>query len=89
MKEKKKIIFDMIHANELNYTLEDFEKDVKKAAQAGATHVMLSPLEKSRWMWEQDLTDPYPNWGMLLLSLFKIIVPDILKGYLPEGYAKR
>lgn len=89
MIEKKKIIFDMINANELNYTLEDFEKDVQKAASAGATHVMLSPLTKSRWMWEQDLHDPYPNWGMLLLSLFKIIVPDLLKGYLPENYARQ
>lgn len=89
MTGKRKTIFDMIHQNAVDYSIGDFEKDALKAADAGATHVMVSALEKSRWIWERDRTDPYPNWGMLLPSLFKIIVPRELEGRLPGDYAGR
>ena len=89
MINKQKTIFNTIHQNAVDYTLADFEGDVQKAAQAGATHMMVGQLEKSRWIWERDRSDPYPNWGMLLLSLFKLIVPAELKGYLPADYAAR
>ena len=89
MINKQKVIFNTIHQNAVDYSLADFESDVQKAARAGATHMEVSQLEKSRWIWELDRSDPYPNWGMLLCSLFKIIVPTELRGYLPEDYAAR
>lgn len=89
MIHKHKTIFNTIHQNAVDYTLADFEADVQKSVKAGASHMMVSQLEKSRWVWERDRSDPYPNWGMLLLSLFKLIVPDEMKGYLPEDYAAR
>jgi hypothetical protein len=86
---KRKVIFNTIHLNAVDYSLADFESDVQKARKAGATHMMISQLEKSRWIWDLDRNDPYPNWGMLNAALFKIIVPPELKGHLPEDYAAR
>ena len=59
--------------------LEEFEIKTKKAAELGATHITISQIEKSRWQWERDMSDPYPNWGMLVTALFKIIVPKANK----------
>ena len=64
-------------------SLEEFEVKVKKAASLGATHITISQIEKSRWQWDKDMSDPYPNWGMLVTALFKIIVPDDLKQLIP------
>ncbi|HEY9075002.1 MAG TPA: hypothetical protein VIO61_00565 [Anaerolineaceae bacterium] len=86
---KRKTIFNMIHMNAVDYSLADFERDAQKAARAGATHIMISQVEKSRWIWEADRSDPYPNWGMLNLAIFKAVVPPELKGFLPEDYAAR
>jgi len=86
---KRKTIVNMIHQNAVDYSLADFDADAQKAARAGATHVMVSQVEKSRWIWERDRSDPYPNWGMLLCSLFKLIVPPELAPYLPADYAAR
>jgi hypothetical protein len=90
MLNKKIRVFNTIEQNtQYTYTLKDFEDDVIKSKRAGATHMMISQLGKSRWKWEEDLSDPYPNWGMLNISLFKIIVPDEFKAYLPADYANR
>ncbi len=89
MINKRKVIFNTIHQNAVDYSLADFETDVQKAARAGATHMLVSQLEKSRWIWDLDRSDPYPNWGMLLCSLFKLIVPNELGCYLPEDFASR
>lgn len=90
MNSKKIRVFNTIEQNtQHTYTLTDFESDVVKSKRAGATHMMISQLEKSRWRWEEDLSDPYPNWGMLNISLFKLIVPDKLSAYLPKDYADR
>ena len=86
---KRKVIFNPIHLNAVDYSLADFECDAQKARSAGATHMMISQLEKSRWIWERDRRDPYPNWGMLSAAVFKIIVPAKLKGHLPEDFAQR
>ena len=83
---KRKVIFNTIHLNAVDYTLADFERDAQKARSAGATHMMFSQLEKSRWIWERERSDPYPNWGMLSAAVFKIIVPAELKGHLPEDF---
>jgi hypothetical protein len=70
-------------------SLDEFEAKVIKAKSLGATHVTISQIEKSKWQWERDLSDPYPNWGMLVTSLFKIIVPEELSEWLPVEYASR
>lgn len=89
MDNKKKVIAAVTHQNELDVPLERFEQEVQKIARMGGTHVMINQLEKSRWIWERDRTDPYPNWGMIFLSIFKIVVPEPLQAYLPADYAQR
>lgn len=84
----RKTIINVTHQNTIDYALEAFERDVQRIAEAGGTHVMINQIEKSRWIWEEDLSDPYPNWGMLMLSLFKLVVPEPLKPYLPTEYAE-
>jgi hypothetical protein len=69
--------------------LEDFRRFANQAAQLGATHVVISDLPKSRWQWDLDRSDPYPNWGMLMPTLFKVIVPPELKPFLPADYAAK
>lgn len=86
---RNKIIVNVTHQNTIDYALEQFERDVQKIVEIGGTHVMINQIEKSRWIWEEDRNDPYPNWGMLMLSLFKLVVPEALKPYLPEDYAAR
>ncbi len=81
---KRKVIFACPTS-----TLEEFRQFARQASQLGATHVVISDLPKSRWQWELDLTDPYPNWGMLMPTLFKIIVPPELKPFLPADYAAK
>ncbi|MBO9609698.1 MAG: hypothetical protein J7639_27325 [Paenibacillaceae bacterium] len=87
MENKQKVIVTVTHQNEIDYSLEQFEQDARNIARAGGTHIMINQLAKSRWVWERDRNDPYPNWGMIFLSLFKIVVPEPLKPYLPEAYA--
>lgn len=70
-------------------SLEEFREKAEKAKVSGATHITLSQIEKSRWQWDRDPEDPYPNWSMLVASLFKIVVPAELKEWLPEDFAKR
>ncbi len=88
MSKKKMIIFNLTPINNCELSLEEFERRVKKAKELGATHVFISEVHKSRWVWEEDLSDPYPAWGMLNPSLFKIILPDELKEYYPNDYIK-
>ena len=59
--------------------LEEFRLLARRAAEAGATHVFITDLHKSRWQWDMNRADPYPNWGMNVDTLFKIIVPEPLK----------
>ncbi|UCE05540.1 MAG: hypothetical protein JSW07_18325, partial [bacterium] len=70
-------------------TTEEFEKFAQTAKELGATHVTISHLPPSRWQWELDLSDPYPNWGMRNATIFKIIVPPELDKFLPVDYAKK
>lgn len=69
--------------------LEEFEEEVKKAAAAGATHVYLMDVPKNQQEWTCQNGDPYPNWGMLQTSLFKIVVPKALEKYMDVAYAQR
>jgi len=67
----------------------EFAEFARQAAAAKATHVTITDLPKSRWQWERDLNDPYPNWGMMQTTVFKVVVPDALKKYVPADYAAR
>jgi hypothetical protein len=84
MDSKHKVIFTC-PAN----SMEEFRQLARQAAELGATHVAISDLPKSRWQWELDLNDPYPNWGMLVTSIFKVVVPEELKPFIPADYAKK
>lgn len=82
--ENKRVIFTFVSDN-----IEEFRQKAARAAKLGATHITISQIEKSRWQWDRDLNDPYPNWGMLVTALFKIIVPKELEEWLPVDYAER
>ena len=64
-------------------SLDEFRSYAGRAKELGITHVIVSQLPRSRWMWERDLTDPYPNWCMGHAPLFKLVCPPQLKEYLP------
>ncbi len=82
--KKRKVLFTFP-----SQSLDEFERCAEEASELGATHVYISQIEKSRWLWERDLRDPYPNWSMLLTSLFKIIRPPAIKTHLPAEFADR
>jgi len=84
MAQQRKIIFTCP-----TNTLEEFRSFAQQAARLGATHVSISDLPKSMWQWDLDRNDPYPNWGMLLSTIFKVVVPPELKEYLPADYAHK
>ena len=69
--------------------IEEFREAAKFAKENNFTHVVISQVEPAMWLWDRDRKDPYPNWGMGQASLFKIIVPEKLKEFIPEDYAKR
>ena len=64
-------------------TLAEFAKSI------GATHLGADQIEHSLWQWNRNRYDPYPNWSMHRPSIFKFVVPEKLKKYLPEDYANR
>ena len=72
----------------LEQSLEEFEKEAQRAAALGAEYVFISDVPKRREEWECQGNDPYPNWGMLQTSLFKLAVPDALKPWLDTEYAE-
>lgn len=70
-------------------SLDDYKRLAEKAIALGATHLSVSQIEPSLWMWDADRNDPYPNWSIERPSVFKFIVPEELKMYLPADYAQR
>lgn len=87
---EKKLILHFFH--ERNYepqSLEEFEREAALAAQAGATHMYIMDVPKRFQEWADHPGDPYPNWGMLQTSLFKLVVPEALKPYLDAEYAQK
>lgn len=83
MSQIKKLIFG-VKAD----TLEVFEKQAQRAKAAGATHVLVSQLPRSWWMWEKDFKDPYPNWCMGHAQIFKLVCPPQLEKYLPTDFIR-
>lgn len=80
----RKVLFNAPTAS-----IEEFRAFAREAKALGATHVYISDLPKSTWLWDLDRNDPYPNWGMLMSTIFKVVVPAELKRFLPEDYARR
>jgi hypothetical protein len=78
MQMNRKIIVDAETKN-----IEEFTVYAKRAKAMGATHMMVGQLPRSRWMWESDFSDPYPNWCMRHAQLFKLVCPPQLEKYLP------
>ena len=70
-------------------TLEEFRIAAKTAADLGVTHVYVSELSKSRWQWEMDLSDPYPNWGMMHSAIFKVVPTPELAQWVPQDYVEK
>jgi hypothetical protein len=81
---KRKILFSCPTS-----TIEEFRAFAKQAAELGATHVYISDLPKSRWLWDLDRSDPYPNWGMLVATIFKVVIPPELKEFLLAEYSRK
>jgi len=69
--------------------LDEYRRLAQLAKEIGATHLSVSQIEPSMWQWNVNRYDPYPNWSLDRPTVFKFIVPEQLKGYLPEDYAKR
>lgn len=69
--------------------LGQFEKAVILAKQAGVTHISVSCMaEKSRWEIDDPL-DPYLNWSIVHNSIFKVLVPELLAGWIPKDFAQK
>ena len=67
-------------------SFEEFKKAANQAKELGATHFMAGQLPRSRWMWEEDLTNPYVNWSMGQAQIFKLKCPQELKEFLPQDH---
>jgi len=81
MAKDRKIILDVA-----TDSIEEFKQAAGRAKKLGATHIMVGALPRSRWMWEDDLSNPYPNWCMGHAQLFKLVCPPELKEYLPTEF---
>ena len=70
-------------------SIDEFRQLAEYAKTLGATHLDACQIEHSLWQWNRNREDPYPNWSMHRPSIFKFVVPEELKKYLPADYAKR
>lgn len=67
-------------------SLDDFRAMVSNVSELDITHVIVSDMPRSMWMWDLDRSDPYPNWSMGQCQLFKLACPPELAGYLPQDH---
>lgn len=67
----------------------EYREYAKLAKEFGATHIAACSIEPSMWQWDRNRYDPYPNWSMHRPGIFKFVVPDELKKYIPSDYAAR
>ena len=74
-----------VHTSDLG----EFRKAAELAVELGANHLTSTEIEPAMWMWNANRDDPYPNWGLRNPTVFKFVVPEELKRYLPADYAKR
>lgn len=70
-------------------SLKEFEREVIKAKQAGATHIVITDnLPPALWEMKPS-GDPYPVWYIYHASILKLFPPKILKPYVDMDYAKK
>lgn len=70
--------------------LDEYRALAAFAKDVGATHLSACQVEPSLWEWDvYGRTDPYPNWSMHRPSVYKFVVPEALKAYIPSDYAAR
>ena len=67
----------------------EYREYAKLAKELGATHLAACQVEPSIWQWDRDRADPYPNWSMHRPTIFKFVVPEELRPYIPADYAAR
>ena len=60
-------------------SIEEYRELAIYAKSLGATHLDACQIEPSRWQWDVDRNDPYPNWSMCRPSIFKFVIPEELK----------
>ena len=70
-------------------SLDEFRRLAALAKEIGVTHLNISQIEPSMWLWNLNRYDPYPNWGLENPTLFKFIVPEELKKHFDTDYAQR
>lgn len=68
--------------------MDQFEELAQRSAKSGVTHLTYTEVEPSLWEID-DPKDPYLHWSVVHTSMFKLFVPDLLKGWIPEEYAQR
>lgn len=88
MKPKKLMMHFFVERTYKPQSLQEFEHEAQLAAQSGATHMYIMDVPKRFEEWAAHPGDPYPNWGMLQTSLFKLVVPKALQPYMDVEYAK-
>ena len=67
---------------------EDFRKVCEALWGTGLTHVVVSDVPRSLWMWDMDRTNPYVNWSMGQCQIFKLVCPPELEAYLPVEHIR-
>lgn len=73
----------------LGQNLKEFEQEVIKAKQAGATHVVITNNIPPA-LWEFDTPgDPYPAWYIYRPGLLKIFPPKEIQPYVNAKYAQK
>jgi hypothetical protein len=81
----KNIVFGCYTSN-----LNDFEKFVIQAKEAGATHIQINAEDLPLAYWQMDPPgDPYPAWVISNPGLLKTFIPDALKKYIPNHTANK
>lgn len=70
-------------------SIDEFRKVAMDAKEIGADHVWATEIEPSLWIWDRDRSDPYPNWSFKHATIFKYVVPDEMKDWLPADFAAR
>ena len=81
--ENKRLLLQFFHERAYRpQPLAAFEDEARRAAALGAEYVFIGEIPKDHADWDAHPGDPYPNWGMLLTNLFKLVVPAALESAL-------
>ena len=88
--ENKTLLLQFFHERAYRpQPLAAFEDEARRAAALGAKYVFIGEIPKDHADWDAHPGDPYPNWGMLLTNLFRLVVPQALEDALDTGRAAR